>query len=95
MNRRDLIVLLGGAATLRSFAVRAQKGDQMPRIGVLMGLAESDKEAQSDIAALRAGLKELGWSDGRNLAIDFVGVPGTALGCEHWRPSWSACIRIC
>jgi putative tryptophan/tyrosine transport system substrate-binding protein len=70
MNRRDLLVLLGGAATLRSFAARAQKGDQMRRIGVLMGLAESDQEGQSDVTALQAGLKELGWSDGRNIAID-------------------------
>ena len=35
-----------------------------------MGLAESDQEAQSDITALQAGLKELGWGDGRNIAID-------------------------
>jgi len=35
-----------------------------------MGLAESDGEAQSDIAGLRAGLEELGWNQGRNIAID-------------------------
>jgi putative tryptophan/tyrosine transport system substrate-binding protein len=70
VRRRDLIALLGGAVTLRPFPARAQKGEQARRIGVLMGLAESDEEARSDISALKAGLKELGWSEDRNIAID-------------------------
>jgi putative ABC transport system substrate-binding protein len=68
MNRRDFSIGSLLAATARS--ARAQHRDQMRRIAVLMGLAEGDPEAQSDVAARREGLKELGWSEGRNLEID-------------------------
>jgi putative ABC transport system substrate-binding protein len=42
----------------------------MPRIGVLMGLAESDPGAQARVAAFREGLQTLGWTEGRNIHID-------------------------
>src|SRR5215831_2534133 len=42
----------------------------MRRIGVLMGLAESDSEAQAHLAAFRDGLQKLGWTEGRNTRID-------------------------
>ena len=42
----------------------------MRRIGVLMGYAESDSEAQAHIAAFRQGLQKLGWTEGRNMQID-------------------------
>lgn len=43
----------------------------MHRIGLLMGLVESDPEAQSRITMLRQSLRELGWTEGRNLLIDY------------------------
>ena len=69
-NRRDFITLLGGAAAW-PMAARAQQPDQMRRIGVLMGYAESDPEAQAWITAFVQGFKELGWIVGRNVSIDY------------------------
>jgi putative ABC transport system substrate-binding protein len=51
-------------------AARAQQPDRMRRIGVLMGFAESDSEAQAWIAAFREGIQKLGWAEGRNIRID-------------------------
>ncbi len=70
MRRRDFIRGIVGSATAWPLAVRAQQPDQMRRIGVLMGFAENDSQAQSFIAAFRDGLHELGWTDGRNVRID-------------------------
>ena len=69
MKRRDFITLLGGAAAAWPVPVRAQHAERMRRIGVLMGYAESDSEAQTNIAAFRDGLQKLGWAD-RNTRID-------------------------
>jgi hypothetical protein len=70
MQRRQFIALLGGAATW-PLAARAQQPDQMRRIGVLMGYAESDLEAQAWVTAFVQGFKELGWIVGRNVSIDY------------------------
>src|SRR6266550_4239065 len=43
----------------------------MRRIGVLMGYAENDREGQTFVAAFREGLQKLGWTEGRNIRIDF------------------------
>jgi putative tryptophan/tyrosine transport system substrate-binding protein len=69
VKRREFITLLGGAAAWPARA-RAQ-ADKPRRIGVLMGLAESDPEGQSRIAAFRKQLHELGWTEGRNVQTDY------------------------
>jgi putative tryptophan/tyrosine transport system substrate-binding protein len=71
VNRRAFITLLGGAATAWPLAARAQQqGERVRRIGVLMPLAADDPMGQARIAAVREGLKKLGWTEGRNIRID-------------------------
>jgi putative ABC transport system substrate-binding protein len=57
MRRREFITLLGGAAAAWPLAARAAAGSGAKKIGVLMGHAESDLEAQAHIAAFRDGLQ--------------------------------------
>jgi putative ABC transport system substrate-binding protein len=71
MRRRDFITLLGGAAAAWPLAARAQQGERMRRIGVLMSGAETDPEYQARAAVFRQGLQQLGWAEGRNLQIDY------------------------
>jgi putative tryptophan/tyrosine transport system substrate-binding protein len=69
VKRRTFITLLGGAAAW-PLAARAQQGERIRRIGVLMYLPEDDPEGQARLAALVQALTQLGWSEGRNLRID-------------------------
>jgi putative ABC transport system substrate-binding protein len=69
MRRREFITLLGGAAAW-PLAARAQQAGGMRRIGVLMYWSADDAEGQARHAAFTQALKQLGWSDGRNLRID-------------------------
>jgi putative ABC transport system substrate-binding protein len=70
MRRRDFIVLVGSAVVAWPLAARAQQGDRMRRIGVLMGYASTDPEGQALLAEFTRHLAELGWAEGRNLRID-------------------------
>jgi putative tryptophan/tyrosine transport system substrate-binding protein len=69
LRRRQFITLLGGAAAW-PLAARAQQGERVRRVGVLMGWPESDAEARSERAAFIQELRKLGWTDGRNLRTD-------------------------
>jgi ABC-type uncharacterized transport system substrate-binding protein len=71
VKRREFIALIGGAAAAWPLAARAQQGERMRRIGVLMNLAADDTEAQARLAAFLQGLQELGWTVGRNVQIDY------------------------
>jgi putative tryptophan/tyrosine transport system substrate-binding protein len=71
LRRREFITLLGGAAAAWPVGVRAQQAERVRRIGVLMHLPESDPEAQARIRALLGGLQQLGWTEGRNLRIEY------------------------
>src|SRR2546423_34345 len=70
-TRRQFITLLGGAAAAWPLAAHGQQGERMRRIGVLISLAENDPEGQARIAAFLEGLQQLGWTDGRNVRIDY------------------------
>jgi putative tryptophan/tyrosine transport system substrate-binding protein len=68
--RRKFIAALGGAAVW-PLAARAQQPKQMRRIGWLVGLRENDPEAQRRTAAFVQELEHLGWTQGRNIEIDY------------------------
>src|SRR5947209_9020048 len=70
--------LLGGAAATWPLAARAQQPDRMRRIGVLAPFAADDPEEQARVAAFVQGLQQLGWTDGRNVQIDYRWAAGDA-----------------
>jgi putative ABC transport system substrate-binding protein len=78
VKRREFITLIGGAVATWPVAARAQQSGLMRRIGVLISLAANDPEAQARIAALVQGLQQLGWTDGRNVRIDYRWGAGNA-----------------
>jgi putative ABC transport system substrate-binding protein len=80
VKRREFITLLGGAAAW-PLAARAQQRERVRRVGVLVNLAEGDSEGQARVAAFREALGKLGWTEGRELQIDyrwFAGDPDRA-----------------
>ena len=81
MRRREFIALVGGA-TAWPLTTRAQQPDRIRLIGVLMAYAESDLTAQSWLAAFRAALAKLGWTEGTNLRIE---LRWSAAGADRMR----------
>ena len=71
MNRRAFISLLGGAAATWPLAARAEQGERMRRIGVLMPQTADDQEAQTRVGAFVQALSQLGWTIGHNVRIDY------------------------
>jgi putative tryptophan/tyrosine transport system substrate-binding protein len=84
MRRREFITLLGGAAASWPLAARAQQGERMRRIGVLMAQTANDPEGQARLAAFLQGLQELGWSVGRNMRIDIRWSAGNAADAQKY-----------
>ena len=70
LKRREFITLIGGAPVAWPFTARAQQGERTRRVGVLMYWTADDAEGQARVAAFTQALKQLGWSDGRNLQIN-------------------------
>ena len=69
IRRRELIAAAIGAASW-PIGARAQQGDRVRRIGVLMPFDENDPMAKADVSAFTQALVELGWTDGRNVRTD-------------------------
>ncbi len=69
--RRDFVLALAGTAVAWPLAAMAQQGERMRRVGMLMPYEQADPEAQARNAAIREVLKELGWSEGRNVEYHF------------------------
>jgi putative ABC transport system substrate-binding protein len=82
IRRREFIFTLGGAAVAWPLAAHAQQGERVRRIGVLMNLAADDPEGQARLTAFAQGLQQLGWTDGRNVRIDYRWGAGDA-GAFH------------
>ena len=70
MRRRDFITLVGGAVGSWPLAARAQQPDRMRHIGILIGSVESDRDTQSWLAGFREELRNLGWTEGRNIEME-------------------------
>jgi len=69
VKRREFITLLGGAAAW-PLAAKAEQGDRVPRIGVLMAATADDPEYQPRMRAFQQGLALLGWTEGGNVRVD-------------------------
>jgi len=78
MKRRAFIAGLAGAAVAWPPAGRAQQGERVRRIGVLMNVAADDPEAEARNTSFMQGLQELGWTVGGNLRIDYRWAAGDA-----------------
>ena len=76
MNRREFIAMLGGAAVAWPRAARAQQAGKIYRIGILEPIPAARNAANLD--ALRKGLRELGYVEGRNLVIEYRSADGRA-----------------
>jgi putative ABC transport system substrate-binding protein len=70
LKRREFIRLVGGTVAAWPLAARAQQGERMRRIGVLMNTAAENAQGRTGVSALRQVLQQLGWTEGRNLRID-------------------------
>ena len=68
--RREFVAALGGAAAAWPLAARAQQGDRVRRIGVLIGSDQNDPDARRRLSAFTQALAGLGWTDGRNVRMD-------------------------
>ncbi len=78
MRRREFIAL-GGAVMAWPLAARAQPSERVGRIALIMGaIEENDPESQARITAFREGLAALGWTEGRNIRIDYRFAGGDA-----------------
>src|SRR5215470_7696482 len=77
IKRREFITFLGAAAAW-PLAARAQQRERIRRVGVLMNLAVGDPEGEARRAAFLQALQQLGWSDGRNVRIDYRWAAGDA-----------------
>src|ERR1700747_246434 len=71
MQRRDFITLVGGAATTWTLASRAPRTVRMRTVSVLLDLAEKDPEAINRVKAFRLGMRDLGWTEGRDVQIEY------------------------
>jgi putative tryptophan/tyrosine transport system substrate-binding protein len=70
MRRREFFGVLGGAAAAWPVVARAQQYERMRRVGILLGPAATDPEAQTRVIAFVQGLAQLGWTVGHNVRID-------------------------
>ena len=75
MKRREFITLLAGASAW-PLAARAQQPERVLRIGVLSIRAASDVDWRANIKVFQHRLQELGWTDGRNVQLNYRGAAG-------------------
>src|SRR5262245_52080524 len=72
MRRREFITLLGGAAAAWPIVAPGQPSDRIRRVVVAMIMTENDPQSSLNVRAVRHGLTESGWAEGRDLKLDFL-----------------------
>ena len=95
MKRRDLILMVTGAAASCPFMARAQQHLQARRIGVIILYPESDPQGQVRAAAFRSELEKAGWTIGGNLQIDFEWGTGDADWVRSTTERYSRLLTCC
>jgi hypothetical protein len=70
VTRREVITLLGAAAAW-PLAARAQQGERVRRIGVLMGTADTHPDQKALVSVFVRALEDLGWKEGTNIHIEY------------------------
>jgi len=71
MRRREFIKVVAGSAAAWPLSLWAQQPDRTRRVGVLLGIVESDPETNARLKAFRLGMRDLGWIEGRNIQIEY------------------------
>ena len=95
MNRREFMTLIGGTAVAWPLAARAQQGERMRRIGVLFGRQRERSGSTAPHRGVRSRAAQLGWTDGRNVRIDYrwgEGNTDTIRKATQW--NWSRSRRM-
>ena len=75
MKRREFVQIIAAGVVLSPLGLRAQQGNRPRSIGVLFAMAPSDPEAQIRVKAFEAALQDLGWTEGKNVRLQY-----------HWAP---------
>ena len=70
MRRRDFIKAIAGSAAVWPLTVRAQQGERMRRLGIIIGPTGEESETKDRITAFLQELKHLGWDEGHNIQIE-------------------------
>jgi putative ABC transport system substrate-binding protein len=70
MQRRQFVILLGGAVAISPLAIRAQDAARARRIGMLIGIGRDAPDAQLNYAAFLQSLQQLGWTNGQNVRVE-------------------------
>ena len=74
MQRREFIMLIGGAAATWPLALRAQQPEPIRRVGVLTPYTKQYFVDRNDVAAFTNEFQRLGWEEGRNFHLEYRGV---------------------
>jgi putative tryptophan/tyrosine transport system substrate-binding protein len=84
MRRREFISLMGGAVASWPLAALAQEPEKVRRIGVLSNRGADDPEVPAFLETFTKGLAESGWTDGRNVRIDYRWTAGEAVAAQKY-----------
>jgi putative ABC transport system substrate-binding protein len=91
MQRREFVSLLGGGVAVWPLMARGQQRDRVRQIGLLSPFSENDPETKARLAALKEGLERLGWTDGRNIRIEYKFSEGNI---EHTRTAAAELVAL-